>query len=127
MLEKRYSHFKKSKFLLQYEIFHRDTVHLFFVCMKIFLTAVIKDKHAPDDSLKSDSSFLLRNSMMTDTTSSYQQLNLLKFSFLHAIYVGSLHCSVRLVVVMGVTLGTPNFKPEKNLEFFRLKIRRTQR
>ena len=34
----------------------------------------------------------------------------------------------RMIVVMDATLGTPNFKPEKNLEFFRLKkIRRTQR
>ena len=60
--------FKKSHFLLQYEIFHRDAIHLFFVCMKMFLTAVIKDEHASDDSLQSDSSFLLRNiSMMTDS------------------------------------------------------------
>ena len=62
--------FQKVTFLLQYEIFHRDAIHLFFVCMKMFLTAVIKDKHASDDSLQSDSSFLLRNSMMSDTTSS---------------------------------------------------------
>ena len=46
--------------------------HLFFAFMnfKMFLTAVIKDEHASDDSLQSDSSFLLRNSMMTNTTSS---------------------------------------------------------
>ena len=70
MLELRYPHFKKSNFLLQYEIFHRDAIHLFFVCMQMFLTAVIKDEHASDDSLQLDSSFLLRNGMMTDTTSS---------------------------------------------------------
>ena len=29
---------------LQYEIFHRDAIHLYFVCMKMFLTAVIKRK-----------------------------------------------------------------------------------
>ena len=62
--------FQKLHFLLQYEIFHRDAIHLFFVCMQMFLTAVIKDEHASDDSLQSDSSFLLRNGMMTDTTSS---------------------------------------------------------
>ena len=44
-----YPHFKKSHFLLQYEIFHRDAIHLFFVCMKMFLTAVIKDEHASCD------------------------------------------------------------------------------
>ena len=41
-----------------------------FVCVKMFLTAVIKDEHASNDSLQSDSSFLFRNRMMTDTTSS---------------------------------------------------------
>ena len=82
--------FQKVTFLLQYERFHRDAIHLFFVCMIMFLTAVIKDEHASDDSLQSDSSFLLRNCMMTDTT--------LKFSFLHAIYIGSSHCSVRLII-----------------------------
>ena len=61
--------FQKVEFLLQYEIFHRDAIHLFFVCMKMFLTAAIKDKHASDDLLQSDSSFLLRKSMMTNTTS----------------------------------------------------------
>ena len=61
--------FQNVTFLLQYEIFHRDAIHLFFVCMKMFLTAVIKDEHASDDSLQSDSSFLLCI-MMTDTTSS---------------------------------------------------------
>ena len=66
----RYPHLKKLHFLLQYEIFHRDAIHLFFVCMKMFLTVVIKDEHASDDSLQSDSSFLLRNSIMTNITSS---------------------------------------------------------
>ena len=45
--------FKKVTFLLQYEI------HLFIVCIRMFLTAVIKDEHALDDSFQSDSSFLL--------------------------------------------------------------------
>ena len=62
--------FQKVTFLATYEIFNRDAIHSFFVCMKMFLTAVIKDEHASDGSLQSDSSFLLRNSMMTDTTSS---------------------------------------------------------
>ena len=62
--------FQNVTFLLQYKIFHRDAIHLFLVCMKMFLTATIKDEHASDDSLQSDSSFLLRNSMITNTTSS---------------------------------------------------------
>ena len=62
--------FQKVSFLLQYEIFHRDAIHLFFVCMKMFLTAMVKVEHASGDSLQSGSSFLLRNSMMTNTTSS---------------------------------------------------------
>ena len=37
----------------------------FFVCMKMFLTAVIKNEHTSNDLLQSDSSFLLRNNMMT--------------------------------------------------------------
>ena len=41
-----------------------------FVCMKMFVTAVIKDEHTSNGSLQSDSSFMLRNIMMTDTTSS---------------------------------------------------------
>ena len=40
-----------------------------FVCLKMFLTAVIKDEHASNDLSKSDSSFLLRNIMKTNTTS----------------------------------------------------------
>ena len=35
--------------------------------MKMFLTAVIKDEHTSNDSLQSDSSFLLRNSMITNS------------------------------------------------------------
>ena len=62
--------FQKITFFLQYEIFHRDAIHLYFVCMKMFLTAMIKDKHSSNDSLQSDSSFLLRNNMMINTTSS---------------------------------------------------------
>ena len=31
------------------------------------------------------------------------------------------------IVVMGVTMGTGTFKPEKNLEFFRLKSPGTHR
>ena len=62
--------FQKVTFFLQYEMFHRDANHLHFVCMKMFLTAVTKDEHTSTDSLQSDSSFLLRNSMMTNTTSS---------------------------------------------------------
>ena len=41
-----------------------------FDCMKMFLTAVIKDEHTSNDSIQSDSSFLLRNRMMTNTSSS---------------------------------------------------------
>ena len=42
-----------------------------FVCLKVFLTAVIEVEHASNDLLHSDSSLLLRNSMKTNTTSSY--------------------------------------------------------
>ena len=52
--------FQKVTFLLQYEIINRDAIHLVFVCIKMFLTAVIKDEHASDDSLQSDSSILFR-------------------------------------------------------------------
>ena len=41
-----------------------------FVSLKMFLTGVIKDKHASNDLLQSVSSFLLRNNMKTNTTSS---------------------------------------------------------
>ena len=36
-----------------------------FVFMKMFLPALIKDEHTSNDSLQSDSSFPLRNSIMT--------------------------------------------------------------
>ena len=65
-----------------------------FVCLKMFLTATIKDAHASNDSLQSDSSFLLRNSMMTTLPAAKS----LKFSYLHAIYIGCWHCSVRLTI-----------------------------
>ena len=38
-----------------------------FARLKMFLTAVIKDEHTSNDLLQSDSSFLLRNSMKTDS------------------------------------------------------------
>ena len=41
-----------------------------FVCMKMFLTCVIKDEFISNDSFQSYSSFLLRNRIMTKTTSS---------------------------------------------------------
>ena len=63
-----------------------------FVCMKMFLIAMIKDEHASNDSLQSDSSFLLRNSMMTNTTSS-----LIIEIQLFACSLHCSHCSVRLI------------------------------
>ena len=42
-----------------------------FVCMKMFLIVVVKDEHTSNDSFQSDSTFLSRKSMMTNTTSSY--------------------------------------------------------
>ena len=62
--------FQKVTFFLQYEIFHRDAIRLYFVCLKMYLTAVIKDEHASNYLLQPDSSFLLRNSMKTIPTSS---------------------------------------------------------
>ena len=53
--------------------------------MKMFLTAVIKEKHTSNDLLQSVSSFLLRNSMMTNTTSSL----IIELQLLHAVYIGS--------------------------------------
>ena len=61
--------------------------------MKMFLTAVIKDEHISHDLLQSDSSFLLRNSIKT-----LPAAKSLKLSFLHAVYIGSSHCSVRLII-----------------------------
>ena len=46
--------FQKVTFFLQYEIFHRDAIICVFVCMKMFLTAVIKDEPTSNDSLQSD-------------------------------------------------------------------------
>ena len=40
-----------------------------FVCLKMLLAAVIKDEQASNVLLHSDSSFLLRNSIKTNTTS----------------------------------------------------------
>ena len=41
-----------------------------FVCMVMFRTAVNKDEHTSNDPLQSDSSFLLRNNTMKNTSSS---------------------------------------------------------
>ena len=38
--------FQKVTFFLQYETFNRDAIHLYFVCLKMCLTAVIKGEHA---------------------------------------------------------------------------------
>ena len=62
--------FQKTQFFLQYEISTEMPSICIFICMKLFLTAVIKDEQTSNDSLQSDCSFLLRNSMMTNTTSS---------------------------------------------------------
>ena len=61
--------FQKVTFFCYNMKFSTETPSICFCLyyMKMFLTAVIKDEHASDDSLQSDSSFLLRNS--------YQQLN----------------------------------------------------
>ena len=59
----------------------------------MFLTAVIKVEHASNDLLQSDTSFLLRNNMKANTTAAKS----LKFSFMHAIYIGNSHYSVRLI------------------------------
>ena len=60
---------KKITLFLQYKIFHRDVIQIYiFVCLKMLLTAVIKDEHAPNVLLHSDSSFLLRYNMETNTT-----------------------------------------------------------
>ena len=40
-----------------------------FVCVKMILTAVIKDEYTSNDLLQSDSSILFRNRMMTNTIS----------------------------------------------------------
>ena len=52
------------------DIPHKRHPFCILVYVKMFLTAVIKDKQASNDSLESDSSFLFRNRMMTNTTSS---------------------------------------------------------
>ena len=62
---------QKVTFFLQYEIFHRDAIRLYFCFyMKMFLTAMIKDEHTSNVSLRSDYSFLLCNSMMANAVSS---------------------------------------------------------
>ena len=62
--------FQKDTFFLQCEISTEMQPICIFVCMKMFLTEVIKEEHTSNDSLQSDSSFLLCNSMMTNTTGS---------------------------------------------------------
>ena len=62
--------------------------------MKMFLTALIKDEHTSNDLLQSDSSFLLRNNMMTKLPAAKS----LEFSFLHEVYIGSSHSSVRHII-----------------------------
>ena len=86
--------FQKVTFFLQYEIFQRGAIHLYFVCLKMFLTAVIKIKHASNDLVQSDSSFLLCNSMQTNTTSSL----IIEIQLYACSYIGSWHCSVRLII-----------------------------
>ena len=55
---------------------------------------MIKDEHTSNDSLQSDSSFLLRNNTMTNTSSSL----IIEIQLLHAVYIGSSHCIVRLII-----------------------------
>ena len=62
--------FQKVTFFLQYEIFHRALSICIFVCLKMFLTVVIKDKQVSNDLLQSDFFFLLHNSMKTNNTCS---------------------------------------------------------
>ena len=64
--------------------------------MKMFLTAMIIDEHTLNYSFQSDSSFLLRNSMMININ--VPAAKTLKFSFLHAVYIESSNCSVHLTL-----------------------------
>ena len=61
--------FQRVTFSLQYKILEMSPIGS-FVYMKMFLNAVIKDEQTSSDLLQSDSSLLLRNSMMTNTSSS---------------------------------------------------------
>ena len=61
---------KVTIFFLQYEVSIETPSICIFVCVKMILTAVIRDEHASNDLLQSDSSFLFRNRMMTNTISS---------------------------------------------------------
>ena len=79
MLEYRYPHFKKSQFSHNMKYSAEMPSICICVCMKMFLTVVIKDEHTSNDSLQSGTSFLLHNSMIAAKT--------LKFSFLHAVYI----------------------------------------
>ena len=62
-----YPHFKNLCFL-QYEILHRDVVHVYF-CLFEDVTGYRVLRQASIIVLHSDSSFLLRNSIETNTTS----------------------------------------------------------
>ena len=62
--------FQKVTFFLQYEIFHRDAIHLNFCLFEDVSDCVITVEHASNDFLQSHSSFLLGNNMKTNTISS---------------------------------------------------------
>ena len=61
---------QKVTYFLQDEIFHRDVIDLYFVCLKMLLAAVIQDKQASNNLFHLDSSFILCNNMKTSTASS---------------------------------------------------------
>ena len=66
----RYSHFKKSQFFYNMK-YSTETRSIYtFVCSKMFLTVVNKYKHASNDLILPDPSFLLRYIMKPNTTSS---------------------------------------------------------
>ena len=93
-------HFKKYIFSYNMKNSTEMPSICIFVCMKMFLTAMIKDEHTSNDLLQSDSSFLLRNNMMTNVIGyfSLPAAKSLKLSILHAVYIGSSHCSARLII-----------------------------
>ena len=63
--------FQKVTFFFYNMRYSTETTFIcIFVCVKMFLTAVIKDEHTSNDSLQSDFSFMLRNWMMTNTSNS---------------------------------------------------------
>ena len=105
---------KKSHFVWQYDIFHRDAIHFYFCLWKCFWLPWLKTNTL--QMIRFNQTPLFNYPIAWWQT--LLAAKSLKFSFLHAVYIGSSHCSVRLIICDGIEIFSDYVK-RLNVTFLR--------